>query len=95
MKEIIKKLQQQGTKFTIKGITTHKKEDKIFQIHTHKLESLDSTLISIREFPITFIGKGMNVDKFGSICVWLYDYDMFNKEIKRKISYKDITFIEE
>jgi hypothetical protein len=52
MKEIIKKLQEQGT-------------------------------------------KGMNVDKFGPTCMWLYDYDMFNKEIRYKVKYKDITFIEE
>jgi hypothetical protein len=94
MKEIIKKLQEQGTKFTVKGITTYKKEDKLFQIHTHESMS-GSTLVSVREFPNTWVGIGMNVDKFGPTCMWLYDYDMFNKEIRYKVKYKDITFIEE
>ena len=46
MKEIIKKLQQDGTRFTIKGITTYKKEPKPFKINVLECEN-DHTITSV------------------------------------------------
>lgn len=87
MKEIIKKLQHESTRFTIDGIKNHKGENTIFKVHITKF----SILIGVDEW----FGNQMNVDKFGTMAVWLYSYDMFGKRSSSKISYKDITFIEE
>ena len=92
MKEIIKKLQQDGTRFTIKGITTYKKEPKPFKINVLEYEN-DHTITSVNED--TFMGKGMNVDRFGPTCMWLYSYDIFENKTTCKINYKDVTIIEE
>ena len=92
MKEIIKKLQQHETRFTIKGITTFKKQPKIFKVSVSEYDN-NLKLTSINED--TLFGKGMNVSKFGPTCVWLFSYDMFERKTTFKINYKDVTIVEE
>ena len=90
MKEIIKKLQQDGTRFTIKGILTHKDEPKLFKVN---LTQFNSGVVLHSIYQDQLFGEGMNVDKFGPTCVWLYSYDMFGRKTTFKINYKDVTII--
>lgn len=93
MKEIIKKLQQDKTKFTIKGINDYKDEPRIYQIHVSVYKHDLEPLISVNEDRL--FGQGMNVEKFGPTCMWLFTYDMFSRKSTFKINYKDIIVIEE
>ena len=93
MKKIIEKLNQDGTRFTIKGITTYKGEAKPFKVNVSEYSN-GSKIISIGEDG-KWWGDSMNVEKFGPTCVWLFSYDMFERKSTFKIKYKDVTLIEE
>jgi len=90
MKEKIEKLQQHETRFTIKGVTTYKGDPKPFKINVSDYKG-GHIIISVNED--TFIGRGMNVDRFGPTCMWLYTYDMLENKTTFKINYKDVTII--
>jgi len=90
MKEKIEKLQQHETRFTIKGVRTYKGDPKQFKINVLECKN-GHTITSVNED--AFMGKGMNVDRFGKTCMWLYTYDMFERKSTFKINYKDVTII--
>lgn len=93
MKKIIEKLNQDGTRFTIKGITTYKGGEKPFKVNVSEYDN-GWKLISIGEDDMLF-GKSMSVEKYGPTCMWLFSYDMFERKSTFKIKYKDVTLIEE
>jgi len=37
--------------------------------------------------------KGMNVDRFGPTCVWLYTFDMLSQKSVGKIRYEDVEIV--
>jgi len=93
MKEIIEKLKQHGTVFTIKGITKYLNEPKQFIVSVNEYENSP---------PITYISengrlfsRSMNVNKFTATSIHLYDYDMFGQKSTFKIKYEDVTIVEE
>lgn len=101
VKEVKEALTVHGTKFTVRGLkdTYRCKEEfdisesdlkvgewgyfpTIFEVHA------DSNTTSIYgEF------RGMNVDKFGPTCVWLYTFDMLGSRTSGKIKYSDVTLL--
>lgn len=93
MKKIIEKLNQDGTRFTIKGITTYKGDIKPFKVRVSEHNN-GLKIISIEEDGKLF-GQSMSVEKYGPTCVWLFSYDMFGRKSTFKIKYKDVTLIEE
>ena len=93
MKKIIEKLNQDGTRFIIKGITTYKGDIKPFKVRVSEYGS-GRKIISVEEDNMLF-GKSMSVYKYGPTCVWLFSYDMFERKSTFKIKYKDVTIIEE
>ena len=93
MKEIIKKLQQHETVFTIKGITNWIDEPKQFIVTVTEYEH-SAPITSISEH-IGFLSRSMNVKKFTATCIHLYDYDMFGQRTSFKIKYEDVTIVEE
>lgn len=93
MKEIIKKLNTDKTKFTIDGVTNFKNEPRVFEVNVYAYND-GVQLLSIRESGHV-LGDSMGVSKFGPTCVWLFTYDLFYQKTTYKINYKDIKFIEE
>jgi len=88
-------IEKGNAKFTVKGITEYRRcgDDneygdfpKIFRIN----EEGDAIFEDSRLF-----GRGMNVTKLGPTCITLYDYNMLGKRTVGKISYKDITILNE
>ena len=76
-------LQKGNVRFTIKGITSYRRDDfghwgnnpKIFKVYE------DAESIQVDEF----FGSGMNVTKWGPNCVTLYTYDMLGRKSVGKI----------
>jgi hypothetical protein len=93
MKEIIGKLKQHGTLFTIKGITNWQDEPKQFIVTVTEYKH-SSPITSISE-NIIFLSRSMNVEKFTAASIHLCDYDMFGQKSTFRIKYEDITIIEE
>lgn len=93
MKKIIEKLNQDGTRFTIKGITLYRGGAKPFKVRVSEYGS-GMKIISVEEDDMLF-GKSMSVEKYGPTCMWLFSYDMFERKSTFKIKYKDVTLIEE
>jgi hypothetical protein len=93
MKEIIEKLKQNGTVFTIKGVTNWQDEPKQFTVTVTEYEHT-TPITSISE-NIRFISRSMNVKKFTATSIHLYDYDMFGQKLTFKIKYEDVTIVEE
>lgn len=92
MKEIIEKLKQDGTVFTINGITDINDNLKQFKISETKYEH--STIFSVEENN-RFTMRSMNVKKYTPSGIVVYDYDMFGQRGSFKIKYKDVTIVEE
>ena len=40
-----------------------------------------------------YLYDGMNVDRFGPTCVWLYTFDMLNQKSVGKIRYEDVEIV--
>tara|TARA_B110000444_G_scaffold246103_1_gene267279 strand:- start:814 stop:1140 length:327 start_codon:yes stop_codon:yes gene_type:complete len=102
VKEVKEALTVHGTKFIVEGSkgTYRRKEEfdtsesdlevgewgnfpVVFEVHADS-----STTAIYGEF------RGMNVDKFGPTCVWLYTYDMLGSRTSGKIKYSDVTLLE-
>jgi len=92
MKEIMKKLQQNGTVFTINGIVDYNNIPKVFKIKVDHYEG-GRTITSVEETKL--FGRGMNVKKFTTTSMHLYDFNMFGQRTSFKIKYKDVVIIEE
>jgi hypothetical protein len=54
-------------------------------------EELD--LVSSISRNTSYYHDGMNVEKFGPTCVWLYTFDMFSNKIIGKIKYSEVVII--
>ena len=92
IKEIKSIIGKGNVKFTVKGITHHRRggEDnewgdfpKIFAVN----EGGDAI------YEDHIVGRGMNIKKLGPTCITLYTFDMLGKKSVGKINYKDITII--
>jgi hypothetical protein len=89
VKEIKDVIEKKEVKFQVKNLTNHNGELRTFQIN-HIIGNLElHSVIEINRH------NSMNVDKFGSTCMWLYSYDMLDNKTKGKISYKDIIILED
>jgi hypothetical protein len=93
MKEIIEKLKQNGTVFTINGITNWKDEPKPFRVVVTEFANC-SPICSIDEIA-GLMSRSMNVKKFTATCIHLYDYNLFGQKSTFKIKYSDVTIVEE
>ena len=93
MKEIIEKLQQHETVFTVKGITNWQDEPKQFTVTVTQYENTPP-ITSVSE-NVGLFSRSMNVKKFTAKSIHLYDYDMFGQRMSFKIKYEDVTIVEE
>lgn len=94
MKEIIEKLKQDGTMFTINGITDWNDSPKVFKIYICKDTSDRGYDITSVEECDRVYPRSMNVKKYTPTGMVVYDYDMFGQRTSFKIKFKDVTIIE-
>ena len=94
VKEIKDQLQKGNVRFTIKGITKYQRGGvdneygdfpKVFKVQEDAESIYTDEIYSV---------NGMNVEKWGPTCVWLYTFDMLNKKSNGKIKYSDITILD-
>ena len=95
IKEIKSIIGKGNVKFTVKGITHHRRggEDNEWGEFS-KIFRVNEEAEAIYENDSLF-GRGMNITKLGPTCMTLYDYNMLGKKTVGKINYKDITFLKE
>ena len=82
-----------SVKFTC-GIKDVDGSDKVFNTHISEINYKDRTEYSYSINEDRFLGRGMNVNKFGPTCVSLYTFDMFGRKIVGKIRYADVRFVD-
>jgi hypothetical protein len=90
-KEIIEKLKNEKTKFTVKDVVDYKKDPVIFETQVH----YPGESIEFHSINVSKTLDGMNVEEFGPYSMKLYSYSIFKKKIKETIKYSEIEFIED
>lgn len=95
VKEIKDQLQKGNVNFTVKGITKYQRGGVNNEYGDFpKVLKVSADADHISECDLV-IWSGMNVEKWGPTCVWLYTFDMLNNRSKGKIKYSDVTIIEQ
>jgi len=89
IKEIKKRLESGDVKIQIKGVFNYNNKLKTLKMERDK----EMDINSLHEDEI--FGKGMNVEKFGPTCMWLFSYDMMGNKTKSKVKYSDIIIVED
>lgn len=93
VKEIKDQLQKGNVRFTVKGITKYQRggvDNEYGDFPKVLRVNVDAGHIFEND---TILGDGMNVEKWGPTCVWLYTFDMLDNRSKGKIKYSDVTIL--